>query len=252
MGNGYGGIMPKHLLIVLLLSPYLVGFTPDSPDSSSTHVGIGAGAGSFSDVSRDCSGNALSVEEYHFSEQAISIDHYTPRLHLGLRAGSIPPDPAREIFKKRDSRYVFDDPTGSPGRVYYATPMVGLNDPGVGLALGALIPVRSENLVSPKVLFAGRLRVGRPDSWHFLMRLADDTPLMTGGPGIYNMGFEYPLGESGNALWLGIGGGPYDGVMFGSRFRLHVNRVMNVQLAGSFGAREQLEYGLSIRAGFVF
>src|SRR5262245_38224299 len=109
--------MKKMRLIALaVLAPYLVGFTPTAPDSSWTEVGFALGRGSYDDVVSGCSANKRYID-VPFTDLAVSVDHYTSDLHLGLKAGGLKEDAGTSV-----------DPAESRAQSFgYVTPLIGLN-----------------------------------------------------------------------------------------------------------------------------
>lgn len=241
------------LFIVLLLSPYIVGFGPSLQDTSSTHIGLAGGTGSYAVISRDCSGHALRVNDHPFSEAAVSVDHYTPLLHIGLTGGSIPPDAASELFDIEGPGYFPATLSVAPlGRVYYTVPTIGLNTSWFGLDVGLVVPFGQQGYRFRTTIPAGSLRLGGRDDWHFLFRMAADSPLITGGPGVYNLGFGWTLGDPRYPIWVGVGGGPYDGLQYGTQVEFPLGGPVSLRLAGSIGGRETMEYGLSAKTRISF
>ncbi len=247
------GFKRIHLIVLLLLSPYLVGFSPVRPDSSSTHIGFAGGTASYADVSRDCSGRVISVTDVPFSEAAVSVDHYTPVLHLDLRAGSMPAAAAKELFDVHQNwSYDQETPITPLGRVFYGIPMIGLNTTHFGLDVGLVVPAQQKGYHISASLPAGSLRFGRSDRFHFRIRLANDLPLMTGGPGVLNWGFGFNLGKPRHSMWVGMGGMPYDAMVFGTQVEFPLSDAVFIQLGGAVGGGKTAEYGLSARTRIVF
>ncbi len=236
------------IVVLAVLSPYLVGFKYPCSDSSWTEIGVGFGAGSYADVTRDCSGNVVSVRNVPFQEAAASVDHYTPAIHVGLRTGIISAEAAHRVFsveqklEYRDGVWITDPMTS----LFYASPLAGVNTDYFGLDAGYVLPFRSGSLHT-RGLPAGSLRIGKVDAFHFRLRLADDVPLLTGGPGVMNLGFGFNLGKPNHLLWLGAGAGLYDRTVFGAQFEFPLSSRTDVRLTGTIGGSATTETGFSVR-----
>ena len=115
---------------MIVLFPYIVGFTPNPIDSSTTSVQLAIGSGSYAHVSRDCNGNILGVTDVPFQDAAASIDYETSPLRVGMKVGGI------QTAEDKDYQgYI----THNAGTVYYANPNVGLNTSYLGLDAGLLL-----------------------------------------------------------------------------------------------------------------
>ncbi len=52
----------KHLLPLLLLSPYICAYVPNPDGDEEYSIALAAGRGSYANIHRDCNGNVLSVD----------------------------------------------------------------------------------------------------------------------------------------------------------------------------------------------
>lgn len=232
------------LMVVSLLSPYFVGFEPIASDSSWAEFRVALGrTRSRIDVSRDCSRGVLDVDDVPFNQGGIAFDYHMSALHLGVKGGVMSEHAAKQIYDLAEVR-TLDQGVSRPvpgGPVFYVTPTVGFNTTYFGLDAGY-------SAAFPRLVHgipAGMLRIGMRDAFHFRFRLADDVPLMSGGPGVYNAGFSFNIREPNQSLWLGIGIVPYDGLMFGSQLELPLSDFWLLTVGASLGLGEGTEYGLS-------
>jgi len=238
-------------LLPLILSPYLVAFTPNPSDSSSTSLEFAVGKGSYARVSRDCSGNVLSVQDIPFGDAGVAVDHHFSSFRVGAKAG-VTSDAFYELF---DTEY---ERTGQT--VTYFDPNIGLDTKCFGLDVGGLFygPRRSAYSSDPGAFPTGALRIGNRDSWYFSMSLANNLPLMTGG-GLFDMGLGFNLGPPHSRLWLGVGVGPYGlgdpgqgKAAFSIKGDIPVSDKVLLNLRGQAGPSEHLEYGLSAGTKIIF
>jgi hypothetical protein len=116
--------------------------------------------------------------------------------------------------------------------------------------LGYVFPLQGPDIYEGRP--AGNLRIGNKDAFHFRMHLADQIPLITGGTGLWNAGFEWGLGKPRQSMWLGIGAMPYDALLVGSHLELPVSEVVLLRFGGSIGTGKTAEYGISVGARFRF
>lgn len=240
------------VFLFLLFSPYFLGFN-SPPDSSWTEFRFAAGKGSYAKVSRDCEGNVLGVRDVPFGEAGVGVDHYVSVLHLGLKGGIMSESAMREIFDFGD-QWIYDPLTGSvtlaqAKPVYYVVPSAGLNVKYFGLDVGYATPFHKGRTWTG--IPSGSLRIGRADDFHFRIRVLDDLPLLTGGPGAGSLGFGFNLGKPRHSLWLGVGGAPYDGLLFGGQLEVPLDDRFLLNIKTSLGGGESFEYGLSAGVRFV-
>ena len=222
----------KITLVPLLLFPYIVAFSPN-PDSSYTTLEFAVGKGSYARVSRDCSGNVLSVNDIPFEDAGVSVDHHFSSFRVGAKAG-IANNGARKIFNMAEHSFRYIDPN------------VGLNTKSFGLDLGALFyGPRYRNSTGASVFPTGALRLGKSDGTYFSFSLANNLPLMTGG-GIVDVGIGFNLGRPNSSLWLGVGALPYDGAVISAKGDIPLSDKVLLNLRGQIGDRESLEYALSV------
>ena len=244
----------RVILVVLLLSPYIFGFRPSTDDSTSVSVGVGGG--SYTNVYADCNGETVT-RKIGYWDAGAAVDYYTPMLHLGFRGAAMPNEVVRDLYGSHpiDFTAIFDsNGTGSfhKGTAYFATPMVGFSSTYLGIDLGAAFPLGDLEGITTHPFFAGALRVGRADKFHFRLRSSDDVPMMSGAPGLVHGGFAFPLGDPRMRLYIGLGSIPTNGVLIGSQLELPLSGSFLLQLAGAVGGSEEFDYSFSMRTKVVF
>jgi hypothetical protein len=231
----------------------MLGFSPAADDSSTTSISIGVGGGSYAHVSRDCSGNVTGVEDVSFREAAVAVDHYTPVFHIGLAGGVVPARDWHDIFGlaplgRRDGVPRFSGTRG----VYFIRPVLGFDFDAAALDLGLIFASASKGYQTDGASLVGAVRLGMRDGLNFRFRLGSDLPLMSGAPGIANFGLGFPLWDPRFKMYLGLGGGPFDGPVYGMQFQFPVGRALSFEVAGSISTAVSTEYGLSMKTKVVF
>jgi hypothetical protein len=234
----------KHVLPILILTPYIVAF---HPDSSSTVIRFGAGIGSYADVTRDCNGNIERVDPVPFTDATIAIDHENAPLHLEARAGIFSED--RQVLQTTYTNGYFLGSTRTERQVStYANPTIGLQWKYFGIDAGCVwFGGRGPGDLSfgSRAIPQGSLRIGDREVWYWSMGIFNNEPLVSGG-GLIDMGLGFSLDQRHSTLWLGVGGGVYDGTVYSVKstiaitdkwlLNLRVTAGDNAQLAGSIGA----------------
>ncbi len=231
-------------LILLLLLPYIVGFTPNPSDSSATTIQIAVGKGSYARVLRDCSGN-VHVEDIPFVDAGVAVDHYFSAFRVGAKAGIL--NDAPRVFTSSEITVTYINAIGT-----YINPNIGLNTKYFGLDFGGLFSSsRSRYSYGSTIYPTGLLRIGNLDSWYFSSSLANNLPLMTGG-GFFDMGLGFHFEKPNSNLWLGVATGPYEGAVFSLKGDFPMSNKSILNLHGQVGFHETLEYGLSVGTKIIF
>ncbi len=247
----------RTALTLVILIPYIFGFSPNPADSSSTTIGIAAGGGSYAEVSRDCNGRVLDVKNYPFNDVGISVDHKISLFDIGVKGG---------IASINTSE--------GEGTLRYVNPTMGINTAFLGLQMGPLFTNDfggefftqkgvfggsdyygyyngSYNPHYTKVYPAGSLRLGFLDKWYFTTGFYDNLPIISGG-GLFNMGIGFHTGiHPASRLWFGIGGLPFDGAVFSGKGDIPLTNNVILNLQGNFHAGDATEYTLSAGTKFV-
>ena len=226
-----------RLWIFILLYPYIVGFSPNSSDTSSTEIEFAVGYGSYVDVRErnDCKGTVSSVEDFPFQEAGVSIQHKFSIVNVGASGG---------ITTGNRDHFLGDAKT-----VGYINPKIGLNTKDKGLDVGYFLVL---NPSIPGSRFPnGLLRLGNLDGWYYTIGVANNLPLLTGG-GLVDLGLGFNLGKPRSKLWLGFAAYPYDAAVISAKgdFPMTESFILNVK--SQFGLGKNLEYGLALGGKVVF
>jgi len=238
----------RRIFPLLILTPYIVAF---KPDSSSTIVRFGAGIGSYADVSRDCSGNIVSVEEIPFTDAAIGVEHERGPLKLAAKAGVVSEKRKEEHFGYTSHGYVELPPTEEQKVSTYINPSMGFHWKYFGLDAGC-IWVRGDGFgemsVTSKAIPQGAIRIGNRDSWFWSMGVFDNLPLLSRGAPI-DMGLGFALDQRRSTLWLGVGAGVYDGTVYAAKSDIAVGErwLLNVGLTAGGNGQVAASLGAGIR-----
>jgi hypothetical protein len=228
---------------IIVLFPYIVGFTPNPIDSSTTSVQLAIGTGSYAHVSRDCNGNVLGVTDVPFQDAAASVDYEVSPVRVGVKAGGIhtAEDKDYQGYRRYDE-----------GTVFYANPNVGLNTSYVGLDAGLLLFNREPGIgrFTNLPVWTGRIRLGKLNRWYISTSFDNNMPLFSGG-GIFDAGIGFHGAEANSNFWIGLGAFPYDGAALCVRGDIPTSENMVLNLRGLF-APTYSEYGFSVGGKIVF
>jgi hypothetical protein len=252
-------VMLSRILAILLLVPYITTVDPDSVSDNELSIAIAAGGGSYAEVSRDCNGNVTSVKDHPYGDVAGSVRYRTSVLELGLTGGQ-----TSGIKESSSLHFVEEGGPGnfghwienSPGPLAYMTPSVGLTTTYFGLELGYLFSLNDHrvglnNDAESRGMPSGMIRIGRYDKTNFSAGLARNFPLISGG-GLIDVGLSSPVGSGGSRLWYGIGGYPYDGLVFSLKGDIRISDHFALTPTIHLKGGDAFEYGWSIggRASF--
>lgn len=211
---------------IMVLFPYIVGFTPNSTDSSTTSVELAIGSGSYAHVSRDCEGKVLGVTDVPFQDAAASVDYETSPVRVGVKAGGIhtAEDKDYQGYKRHDE-----------GTIFYANPNVGLNTSYVGLDAGVLLFNRDRGIgaFDNLPIWTGRIRLGKLNRWYVSTSFDNNMPLFSGG-GMIDAGIGFHGEKAHSNFWIGLGALPYDGAALCVRGDIPTSENMVLNLRGLF------------------
>lgn len=239
--------------VVLLLIPYVVGFSPNPADSSTTTVEFAIGKGSYSRVSRDCSGNIIDITNVPFKDAGVSIDHYFSVARVGIKGGILLDDGYRDTHSSYSELV-------PPSTTKYMNPNAGLNTGFFGLDIGAVLFDDQNNRLegdrfiveSRSVYPTGKIRLGYLDSWYFTTSLLSNVPIVTGG-GLFDIGLGFNLGKPHSNLWVGMGVAPYDLPIFSLRGDFPMYEKFLLSLRGGLHTGDgYTEYGVALGSKIIF
>jgi hypothetical protein len=265
--SGKGFVMKKHfsiLIIILALWPYLVAFTPEPGDSSSTSVEIGVGTGSYAHVSRDCAGNVTGVTDIPFTDAGVSLDHKVKGgpLHVGAKAG---------IFSRSDQNRpaepfwydaYHDEVRQAENTARYINPNVGIEAPYIGVNFGVVFmdrmgggienrSISCQSGYDPLVHPSWKLRIGYLDSWYFQSSYYNNIPIVTGG-GIIDFGVGFNGGSERSSFLVGLGAVPYDSPVLSIKYDYRIQEHIGLGLRASGHTGDATEYGLALTTRLMF
>ena len=240
----------RYGLVLVIVSPYLFAFVPNPDDSSSTTVEMGAGFGSYADVSRDCEGNVVGVRSVPFSDVGLSVRHQTPDVRFGIAGGSTP----------THRLHLFGDYPGEISKaIWFVNPTVGINYRDFGLDLGYLFPLTDYSSPGAGLSIGtvgfptAKFRFASLHGIHWTIGFGSNLPLLTGG-GLAEMALVFPLGDSRKStLGIGLGAYPWDRMALSAKYDFPLVNQFGLGVRGQYGlGGEGAEYGLALvgRAGF--
>jgi hypothetical protein len=217
----------------LLLLPYLVSLDGDSSDVPRTFVEYAISRGLYADVSRDCSGNVVSVDKHDFWDAGAKVVHKVSVLKLTAGAGA------------------FTD-MGNLQVVPYLSGTVGLNTKYFGLdGGGAFLFASEQNKIKAGWIPSLSLRLGREDLFYLSGGIAQNTALF-GGNSLIDLGIGIGLQKPGSLLWLGIGGIPYEGSILSAKLDYPVSEKVTIQPRVGIGLARYGEYSVGFGARMAF
>jgi hypothetical protein len=239
--------MNKYLtyaLVLAIASPYIIAFVPNPADSSATTVELGAGFGSYTDVSRDCEGDVVSVRKVPFSDVGASVTHQISSVRFGIAGGSVSGD--RHSFG-------YSSTSGERSRDWFVNPKLGIQYRDFGMDIGYIIPLNDQPSPFYDFSAAGSwypslaFRFAPLSGIHWTVSFANNLPLLTGG-GLGEMGLVFPLNNSlESRLGIGLGVYPWDRLSLSAKTDFPLTDRFGIGVRSQIGlGREALEYGLAL------
>jgi hypothetical protein len=197
-----------------------------NPDSNETRLGVAVGGGSYSLIDRDCSGKAVNGAKVPFVAGSASIEQRMPG-HIVI-GGKV------DYFR----RGTVEKPVGQDGNTFFypdfspqenlrttgvfLTPYFGLEERGIGVEAGVIIPTQVFHLglassgglsflrrSYDNLALAGKIRFGPLDRLHVESSYNFSSPLVAGG-GLVDVGVGVPFSEGLGRVWLGVDAVPYE------------------------------------------
>ncbi len=235
----------KHLLPLLLLSPYICAYVPNPDGDEDYSIALAAGRGSYADIHRDCNGNILSVNHYPFTEVAGKFSGRYEELSYGVTAG---------WTEALQPLHTWDN-TSESGPILYAAPEIGLELKPVGIQVGGFFSLNGKEISIDKsigrtVYPTGGLRLGNARAFHFTASFLRNFPVVSGG-GVYDAGFAFPTDSTGRSqLWLGIGFLPYDGPVFSLKGDIRI--IDHLAITPALHGGSESQFGLALGMRYTF
>lgn len=236
----------RNLLAVgtLLLLPYLISVDGDSTSVPDTFIDFAISKGLYADVTRDCSGNVVSVDKRNFWDAGAKVVHKVSVLRVTAGAGVTTGDndvTTNSVSAPQPTQAEYS--TIEQTRVTpYASGTVGLDTKYFGLDLGGAFLFEKGGT---RPIPAGNLRIGSEDFLYLSCGVAQNTNLF-GGNSLVDLGIGIHPGKPGSLLWLGIGGIPYDGTVFSAKLDYPVSNTITIQPRIGIGLEQFGEYSFSL------
>ncbi|MBK9097391.1 MAG: hypothetical protein IPM14_04550 [bacterium] len=244
-----------RILLLSLLYPNIVCFTPDSTGTSSTFIDFMMGLGKYANVSYNCEGQVMSIEKNTFFDYGGSVSHKIDEFKFGLRAGGFSLDDS----ESNEYGYLYDYYDASNSSFYF-NPFIAFDHKYFELNAGALFlteNIYDENIndyfaMDGKTQFTGLLRIGNKEAFHFSSQYLSNVPLLSGG-GMFDMGFGFGSKESRNITWLGLSAGPFQNAGLAVKQNIQIADQFDILLKGRIGQIESnLEGSIAVGANYIF
>jgi hypothetical protein len=216
----------SRLAIAAVLYPWLVSF--DGPGDTLSHtISIYGSEGSYTHVTRDCSGNLTSILPVPFAEVAASYEVPIQNgLGFKLRGGYLH---SLYGYNLMDPNQPQED--SSIQDIYYGGASLLFNEPFWGASIGGVVYNKETWLsdLGPNkpYAFSADFRLGYLSAWYLTMSLLNSDPLIGSRP-YFNTGIGFalnnvernaPVRTAPSNLWIGLGlGPPYEYTGTGSLF----------------------------------
>lgn len=247
----------KPLGAALPLLRYICAISPDPIGDPVYTAEFAVGSGSFAEVSRDCNGNVLSVKDHPYTELGGKVAVQVSAVKVGVAAGKSNTLLGHVEYSGSGYVQMMEYPTGKvQSTLEYVTPSLGFETEPVGMELGVLCAINGQNLGWPgaedsKQSFSGSVRFGKKDRFHFTAGYCQNMPLISGG-GLMDAGFSFPVSRTGSSFWLGLGGYPYDGLLFSFKGDIVLSDHIALTPRAGLKSGDAWEYGfaLGLRANF--
>jgi len=242
-----------RIILILMLYPNIVCFTPKSSDSSNTVIDFMLGLGKYSNVTYDCSGHATSIQNYSYIDYGGSISHKIDIFKFGLRGGGFSLDGPGEYYYTPD--YPYEAVSTDKLSVQYANPFIALDHKYVELSFGLVFlteypwqeNIRDRLINDGTTQLSWLLRLGNNRAFHFSSHYLSNVPIFSGG-GMIDAGIGFGSIQSRNLTWVGLSLGPYQNVGLAIKQNIDVSQNFDIMIKGRIGQIESNLEG-SISAG---
>jgi len=250
-----------RIILILILYPNVVCFTPESSDSSNTVIDFMLGLGKYTNVIKRCTINyrhTESITNYSYIDYGGSISHKIDNLKFGLRGGG---------YSIGDIEIVHSDNYNELGEystegnaVQYVNPFIAFDHKYVELSLGLVFLTEypwQEN-ISDRLINDGTtqlswlLRIGNQRAFHFSSQYLSNVPIFSGG-GMLDIGFGFGRRDSRTLTWLGFSVGPFQNTGLGLKQTIQFSKSFDILIKGRIGQIEShLEGSISAGARYNF
>lgn len=247
-----------RIILILILYPNIVCFTPESSDSSNTVIDFMLGLGKYSNVTYDCSGHATSIRDYSYIDYGASISHNIDELKFGLRGGGFSVDGPGEHYYM--PVYPYESVGTGEQSVQYVNPFIAFDHKYVELSLGLVFltdypwqeNIRDRLINEGTIQLSWLLRIGNQRAFHFSSQYLSNVPIFSGG-GMFDMGFGFGRRDSRTLTWFGFSGGPFQNIGLGLKQNIQLSKNFDILIKGRIGQIEShLEGSISAGARYNF
>ena len=247
-----------RIMLMLILYPNIVCFTPESSDSSNTVIDFLMGLGKYSNVIRSC--GTKSVTNYSYIDYGGSISHTKDNLKFGLRAGGFSFTKIDVVFESDINRSGLGEQSVEGSEVHYINPFIAFDAKNAEISIGLLFLTQypsNENINNKlfndgTVQFTGILRLGNKRAFHFSSHYLSNVPIFSGG-GMFDMGFGFGRRNSRTLTWVGFSLGPFENLGLGLKQNIQLSDNVDILIKGRIGSNESnLEGSISAGARYNF
>lgn len=249
-----------RIILILLLYPNIVCYTPDSTGtSSSTVIDFLLGMGKYANVTYNCEGQVTSETKYSFIDYGGSVSHYIEEIKFGVRGGGYSTKNLGTENSYNNSYGYYDPYRTNDNSIQYINPFFGIETKYVDVSIGAVFfsdrnyydNVQELFLSNGKVQISGLLRIGNKERFHFSTQYLSNVPLLSGG-GMANAGFGFGNPETRTLTWVGLSLGPFQNLGLSVKQNIQVTDNMDILIRGRIGNIESnFEGGISAGVRYI-
>jgi hypothetical protein len=248
-----------RIILILLLYPNIVCYTPDSTGTSSTVIDFLLGIGKYANVTYNCEGQATSVTKYSFFDYGGSVNHSIDEFKFGVRGGGY----SVKNLGREDTHnnYLFGDYapyTTNDNSTQYINPFIGFENKYIAVNFGAVFLSEGKNWNVSEIFFndgpvqpSWLLRIGNKEKVHFSTQYLSNVPLLSGG-GMADAGLGFGSTETRNLTWVGLSFGPFQNLGLSVKQNIQVTDNVDILIRGRIGTIESnFEGGISAGVSFI-
>jgi hypothetical protein len=247
-----------RIILILLLYPNIVCYTPDSTGTSSTVIDFLLGVGKYAIVTYNCEGQATSVTKYSFFDYGGSVSHNIDEFKFGVRGGGYSVNNLGSENTSSNYYGDYDSYTTDDNSTQYINPFIGFENKYFDLNFGAVFLSGrnyygnideyfiNDGTVQPSWF----MRIGNKEKFHFSTQYLSNVPLISGG-GMADAGFGFGSTETRNLTWVGLSFGPFQNLGFSVKQNIQVTDNLDILIRGRIGTIESnFEGGISAGVRF--
>lgn len=247
-----------RIMLILFIYLNIVGFTPESSDSSNTIIDFMLGMGKYSNVTYNCEGQATSIRDYSYIDYGGSISHNIDVLKFGLRGGGFSLNGPDETYSLPE--YPYEIVSTGEFSSQYVNPFIAFDHKYVELSFGLVFltefpwqeNIRDGLINDGTTQLSWLLRIGNQRAFHFSSQYLSNVPIFSGS-GMFDMGFGFGRRNSRTLTWVGFSGGPFQNVGLGLKQNIQLTKNFDILIKGRIGQIESnLEGSISAGARYNF